>query len=464
LSDRVLYMEDDAAQARLVQKCLERCGCIVDLARDGAEGLAASETNSYDAIIVDQTMPGISGLEVIRIIAARGKAPPMVMVTGTGNERIAVEAMKLGVSDYLVKDLEGGFVNVLPLVVRRAIDQRRLLREKQRMERELAQAQRMQAIGQLAAGIAHEINTPTQYIGDNARFLQDAFADVGGLLDSFGQLLQAAQNDAITDEMLAEMQAKLRAADLGYLSREIPQAIQQSLEGLEHVASIVGAMKEFSHPGNGEKQPVDLNHVVSGAVTLCHSEWKYVATMVTDFDPDLPAVRCLPTDINSVVLNLVVNAAHAIAEATNDGATGKGAITIRTRLDGPYAEIRVEDTGLGIAEDIRSRVFDLFFTTKEVGRGTGQGLALTHAIVVDKHGGTIDFETEVGRGTTFIVRLPIDGQGRALPDDNGEQNGLVGATSVDAAVAMPLSDEGMQVQQPPQYGGSRVEEPTACRS
>ena len=145
MSDRVLYMEDDAAQARLVQKCLERCGYVVDLAGDGAAGLAACEANRYDAVIVDQTMPGLSGLEVIRTMTARGKYPPIVMVTGTGNERIAVEAMKLGVSDYLVKDLEGGFINVLPLVVGRAIEQRRLLREKQRMEKELAQAQRMRS-------------------------------------------------------------------------------------------------------------------------------------------------------------------------------------------------------------------------------------------------------------------------------------------------------------------------------
>ena len=403
-------MEDDAAQARLVQKCLERSGYLVDLAGDGAAGLAACEANRYDAVIVDQTMPGLSGLDVIRTMTDRGKSPPIVMVTGTGNERIAVEAMKLGISDYLVKDLQGGFINVLPLVVGRAIEQWRLLREKQRMEKELAQAQRMRAIGQLAAGIAHEINTPTQYIGDNARFLQGAFADVGVLLDSFGQLLQAARNDTLSDDLLEEMERKFHAADLGYLAREIPQAIQQSLEGLEHVASIVATMKEFSYPGNGGEQTVDLNHVISGAVTLCHGEWKYVAEVVTDFDPKLPAVRCMPTEINSVVLNLVVNAAHAIAETTSNGADGKGVITIRTRLDGPYAEIRVEDSGPGIPEEIRSRVFDLFFTTKEVGRGTGQGLALTQAIVVDKHGGTIDFETEVGRGTAFIVRLPIAGR------------------------------------------------------
>jgi signal transduction histidine kinase len=405
LSEKVLYMEDDAAQARLVQRCLELSGYIVDLAGDGEAGLAACERNGYDMIIVDQTMPGLSGLDVIRELEARGKTPPMIMVTGTGNERIAVEAMKLGVSDYLVKDLEGGFVNVLPLVVRRAIGQRHLLREKQRMERELAQAQRMEAIGELAAGIAHEINTPTQYIGDNARFLKEAFGNLDELLECFDHLLQAARSDSLTEELLSNMEAKYRAANLDYLSREIPLAIEQSLEGLQHVANIVGAMKEFSHPGSRGKQAVDLNHVISGAVVLSRSEWKWVADVVTDFDRNMPRVRCVPSDISSVVLNLIVNAAHAIAEA-NRGK--RGVIAIRTRYAESFAEIRVEDDGVGIPEEIRPKIFDLFFTTKDVGEGSGQGLALTHAIVVDRHGGTIEFETEVGRGTTFIVRLPVD--------------------------------------------------------
>lgn len=435
MNERVLYMEDDAAQARLVKKCLERSGYIVDLASDGAAGLAACAQNHYDAAIIDQTMPGLSGLDVIRLMAAC-KSPPIVMVTGTGNERIAVEAMKLGVSDYLVKDLEGGFVNVLPLVVGRAIEQRRLREESARMERELAQAQRMRAIGQLAAGIAHEINTPTQYIGNNARFLKDAFHDVGELLNSFGQLLDAARNNAIDDDLLAQMENKLRTADLDYLAHEIPQAIEQSLEGVQQVASIVGAMKEFSHPGDGGTQSIDLNRAICGAIALCHGEWKYVADVVTDFDSDLPAICCIPTDINSVMLNLLINAIHAIAEVNGNGAKGKGRITIRTRLDGDCVEIRIQDTGAGIPEDIRSRIFDLFFTTKEVGRGTGQGLSLAQATIVDKYGGTIDFETELGHGTTFIVRLPIAGR---------PQSPLVGSTAVasdTATEALAHHDDG----------------------
>lgn len=408
MSEKILYMEDDEAQVRLARKCLERAGYEVDAALDGNAGLDACESKQYDVIIVDQTMPGLSGLEVIHQLAERGKMPPTIMVTGTGNERIAVEAMKLGISDYLIKDLEGGFVNILPLVVERTIQQRRLLQDKQRMEKELARVQRMEAIGKLAAGIAHEINTPTQYIGDNARFLQVAFKDISEVLDAFERLLEAAENSTVNDDLLNEIEAKLRSADISYLNREIPLAISQSLEGVEHVANIIGAMKEFSHPASGEKQPVDLNHAILGAIALCRGEWNHLAEMVTDLDPELPLIPCLPTDMNRMVVNLVVNAAHTISEVTHDGADGLGKITVRTKYNYPWAEIRVEDTGTGISEENRSKVFDLFFTTKEVGQGTGQGLSIVHSIVVDKHGGAIDFDTKENVGTTFIIRLPVD--------------------------------------------------------
>ena len=242
------------------------------------------------------------------------------------------------------------------------------------MEKELAQAQRMEAIGQLAAGIAHEINTPTQYIGDNARFLQDAFADVGGLLDSFEQLLQAARSDSVSDELLQEIEAKLRAADLGYLAREIPQAIEQSLEGVDHVANIVGAMKEFSHPGNGRQaggrsEPRHLRRRLRFA-TASGNTWPTWSPIST---PNCPPVHCVPTDINSVMMNLWSTPPMRLPRPPATASTVKGVITIRTRYDDPYAEIRVEDTGAGIPEDVRAQVFDLFFTTKEVGQGTGRG-------------------------------------------------------------------------------------------
>ncbi|MCE5302383.1 MAG: hybrid sensor histidine kinase/response regulator [Planctomycetaceae bacterium] len=421
MNERVIYIEDDPAQARLAQKYLERAGYTVDLAADGDQGLAQCAQQRYDAVIVDQTMPGLSGLDIIRTLRQRGAMPPTIMVTGTGNEHIAVEAMKLGLSDYLVKDLEGGFVNILPLVVQRVIAQQQTLVEKQQMEQELAQAEKLKAIGQLAAGIAHEINTPTQYIGDNARFLENAFEHIAGMLDDLKKLLQATRENAVTDALLDQIEQKLRKADLEYLSSEIPQAIRQSLEGVRHVSEIVGAMKEYSHPDGGRQQPIDLNHAVENAVTLCQNEWKYVANVITDFDAELPLVRCVPSDIHRVVVNLVVNAAHATAEATRFGGLGKRPIIVRTRRDGPSVELRVKDFGCGIADDIRDRVFEPFFTTKDVGVGTGQGLSIARALVVDRHGGTIRFDSELGHGTTFYIRLPIEGMPEPTPQPSVEQ-------------------------------------------
>lgn len=288
--------------------------------------------------------------------------------------------------------------------------------ERKRMEAELAQAQKLESIGQLAAGIAHEINTPSQYIGDNTRFLQEAFDDLDGLLGHFDRLLQAAKDGRLSDELTAEVEAAVEEAGLEYLTEEIPKAIRQSQEGVERVATIVRAMKEFSHPGGEQKQAIDLNRAIENTVTVSRNEWKYVADLTTDFEPTLPPVACHPSEINQVILNIIVNAAQAIGEVVGESPQRKGAITIRSRRDGDFAEISITDTGKGIPEEIRAKVFDHFFTTKDVGKGTGQGLTIAYAVVVEKHGGTIHFETESGKGTTFIVRLPI--AGGPVPEEN----------------------------------------------
>ncbi len=268
--------------------------------------------------------------------------------------------------------------------------------ERRNMESQLRHAQKLEAIGRLSAGIAHEINTPTQYVGDNVRFLKDAFTDVVGLLDKLGE--------GTSGRRLADATA---AVDLGFLTEEIPRAIQAALEGVERTASIVRALREFSHPAES-KMAVDLNRAIESTITVARNEWKYVAELVSDLDPDLPAVPCLPGEFNQVILNLIVNAAHAIDERLGKGSDTKGTITISTRQEGAWAEIRVADTGAGIPENIRHRIFDPFFTTKEVGKGTGQGLSIAHAVVVQKHGGTIAVASEVGTGTTFVIRLPLE--------------------------------------------------------
>ena len=279
--------------------------------------------------------------------------------------------------------------------------------DRNKMEMQLRHAQKMESIGQLAAGIAHEINTPTQYIGDNTRFVQDAFGDITRVMAEYDKLLNAADTGTVTPELIGSVKSAVAAADMEYLGGEIPKAIRESLDGVERVAKIVRSMKDFSHPGTKEKVALDLNRSIESTLVVCRSEWKYVADLVTDFDAGLPPVPCLPGEFNQVVLNIVINAAHAIADVVGEGEKGKGTITVATRRDQGWVEVRIGDTGTGIPEQARERVFDPFFTTKGVGKGTGQGLAIAHSVVVEQHGGTLHFETETGKGTTFVIRLPL---------------------------------------------------------
>ncbi|MEP6572619.1 MAG: PAS domain S-box protein, partial [Gemmatimonadota bacterium] len=277
--------------------------------------------------------------------------------------------------------------------------------DRRMLESQLIQAQKLEAIGQLAAGIAHEINTPTQYVGDNLRFLSDGFAVV---LDLIGQGSALIADPAVRDiagARVAQMEACGRTGDLSFLLAEIPLAVQQSLEGLERVAEIVRAMKDFSHPSAAVKRLADLNHSIENTVTVTRNEWKYSAEMVLDLDATLPPVSCHPSEIQQVIVNLIVNAVHAIADREKSG--DKGVITISSTWNEEMAEIRVRDTGSGIPVEVRPRIFEPFFTTKEVGRGTGQGLAIAHDVIVKKHGGTLSFETTEGQGTTFLIRLPL---------------------------------------------------------
>jgi len=280
--------------------------------------------------------------------------------------------------------------------------------DRRHLESQLSQAQKLESIGQLAAGIAHEVNTPTQYVGDNTRFMEEAFGDLSTLLTQFQTLLNAAHGGPVPAEVIEATEAAIEEADLDYLNDEIPTAIRQSLEGIERVTQIVAAMKEFSHPGQAEKQPSDINKQIESTITVSRNEWKYVAELTTDLDPDLPPVPCLAAELNQVFLNIIVNAAHAIRDVVGESGD-KGQITVTSRAAGTWVEIRIRDTGSGIPDHARAKVFDPFFTTKQVGKGTGQGLAIAHSVVVDKHGGTLTFETEMGKGTVFVIRLPVGG-------------------------------------------------------
>lgn len=278
--------------------------------------------------------------------------------------------------------------------------------ERRRLEQQLDQAQRLESVGRLAAGIAHEINTPIQYVGDNTRFLSEAFSDLSKALEPVLQLLEEAQAGPVPPESFQPVADALKKADLEYLRAEIPAAVEQSLEGVDRVASIVRAMKEFSHPGQSKKAMVDINRAVQNTVTVARNEWKYVAEVKTDLADDLPLVPCYPGELNQVFLNVIVNAAQALGEKMEKNSPEKGIIDIRTRRRGDWVVISIADNGPGIPEKYQAKIFDPFFTTKEVGKGTGQGLAIAFQ-VIQKHQGRIFFESAEGRGTAFFFELPL---------------------------------------------------------
>ncbi len=277
--------------------------------------------------------------------------------------------------------------------------------ERERMQEDLLQARKLESVGQLAAGVAHEINTPIQYIGDNIRFLDGAFNDLRTCLSD----IRAGAHGA-TPLSGTEVDALLQRADTDFIADEAPRAIAQSLDGVDRVREIVLAMKAFAHPSDNV-EPADLNAAIRNSLTMTRNEWKFVAVAVTELDESLPGVPCALGSINQVLVNMIVNAAHAIGDVAKNAEASDtpklGQITIRTRAVAGHAEIDVEDTGSGMSEAIQARIFDPFFTTKPVGRGTGQGLAIAHRIIVARHNGNIRVRSAVGAGTCFTIRLPL---------------------------------------------------------
>lgn len=307
----------------------------------------------------------------------------------------------------------------LILVLRASIAERRRAQNKLRMfqrclkrqveerskalveaQRQAMQSEKLASLGQLAAGVAHEINTPIQYVGDNLRALADFVHDLVGLTDEYRELVRLVREGGPAGDFVRRVEQAEANADLAYIREDAPKAVAQGLEGVQRVAHIVRAMKDFSHLNGDQVTLLEVNAVLARALTLSRNEYRYVADAVTDFS-DIPAIEGYGAELSQVFLNLIVNAGHAI------GDTGqRGTITVRTRRQGDYVEVAISDTGAGIPPEIRGRVFDPFFTTKPVGKGTGQGLTIVHQIV-QKHQGTIRFESQVGQGTTFYVRLPL---------------------------------------------------------
>lgn len=274
------------------------------------------------------------------------------------------------------------------------------MHERTRVEIELRHAQKLESVGQLAAGIAHEINTPMQYIGNSLHFIKSALKDYEKISWIAEDRLSCKKESMNVN--LSMPSNDFDAIDLDYIRDRAPKALDRALDGIAAVTKIVRAMNEFTHPDGEAKNGADINRALNTAATVARSEYKYVAKLVENFQL-LPSVECHIGDLNQVFLNLIINAAHSIA----DTAEKQGVITISTWVETDVVKITVADNGTGIPENIKHRVFDPFFTTKEVGRGTGQGLTISHNIIVNKHGGHLEFQSEKGKGTTFQITLPI---------------------------------------------------------
>jgi len=279
--------------------------------------------------------------------------------------------------------------------------------ERVSLEKQLNQANKLESIGQLAAGIAHEINTPTQYVTDNTTFLANAFTTCVDIV----QLCQVISNksvETINQEDLRKIQILLADSDIEFILEEIPTAITQSLEGLHRISTIVKAMKSFSHPSKGEMQLTNISEAIETTITVARNEWRYIAELVTQFDEELPQIMCIRDELNQVFLNIIVNATHAIEDKTKKSGQQDGKITILASKQNDHVIIKISDNGIGMTTEVKERIFDPFYTTKSVGKGTGQGLSMAYAVIVERHKGEIEAQSTVGEGTTFIISLPID--------------------------------------------------------
>ncbi len=270
-----------------------------------------------------------------------------------------------------------------------------------KQETQIRHLQKMESIGTLAAGIAHEINTPSQFVSDNLSFLRDSFGEIKPILAALKDL-EGFSNG------FEEFNKLIENTDIEYLQEEIPLAIDQSIDGVKRIASIVGAMRDFAHTGPKDKVSADIHKIIETSITLSKNAWKYIAEIETNFEENLPSIICQPNDLNQVIVNMIVNSSHAMEDKFKDVENMKGKIEIQTTLSDNNIVILIKDNGAGMPEKVIKRIFDPFYTTKDVGKGTGQGLAIAYDIIVTKHGGDIEVSSEEGVGTEFVIKLPLE--------------------------------------------------------
>jgi two-component system, NtrC family, sensor kinase len=402
---RVLVVDDSVEDTELIVDLLARDGLSVTHRRvDRLEELrAALEQGPWDVVLSDYSMQELGVTETLAAVTTYDEFLPVIGVSGMAGEEVAALVMRAGARDFVPKDRPSR----LPGAVRRESagrSRRMAAREEIRInEVRLRQMQRMESLGQLAAGIAHEINTPLQYVDHNAEFLEAAFAALRPLLDWCAAGAHGA--GAVSPEVRA-MLAPVCPPNLDFTVNEIPTALASIRHGIEQAAKIIAAARKVSHPGEAERRDCDLGELIDAARTMTSNQWKSHAEVHVELHAPTVTAHCAPDAIIQVLVNLIVNSVHAIVQAKKSNPDRKGAIVISTRAHGSGINLRVGDNGCGIPPEHRSKVFELFFTTKPVGEGTGQGLAHAYATIVKRHGGAIEVGSEVGVGTEILIYLP----------------------------------------------------------
>ena len=432
---KILIADDDNDLREMLETLLSmQSGYTVVSAENGITAQQALDAVDAPRLaILDWTMPGADGLDICKELRRREQeagAPYtyVIILTGRDDQQDVVAGLAAGADDFITKpfdteELERRVATGVRLLeyenklaeknaqLQQEISEReRVENERLMLERSLAQARKAEALGTLAAGIAHEINTPIQFISDNIRFLSNAHCGLLDLVQRYEAALAGADNKSDNGDGAEEIEDYENEIDLQFLRDEIPRALAQSTDGLRQVTRIVAALRHFAHGGK-ERQKLDLNKAIEDAVLVSRSQWKTVADVRMDLDPSLPLVNCVTAEIKQALLNLIMNAGQAVGEAARSDvgpASKRGLISVTSARNNGVVEVRVSDNGPGIPEEIREQIFDPFFTTRDVGQGTGQGLTLAYASIVNRHGGRLSFETRTGKGTTFTISLPLE--------------------------------------------------------